>query len=128
MAPLPRLDSTLPRQLAPTVGQEMSGVSFLPGSMGGIGDTIMVGLVSYFDQTGAGHIFNDGFWTPVKEDPAGWSTISIGGFDIFVGFIAKALDDLGFISSLPTTHPYNLEDGSDRDSEELGRLCRSVDR
>ena len=96
MAPLPRLDSTIPRQLAPTVGQGMSGVSIRPGATGGIGDTIAVGLVSYFDEAGAGHVFNDGFWTPAKEDPAGWSTVSIGGFDIFVGFTAQALDDLGF--------------------------------
>ena len=60
----------------------------------------MVGLVSYFDETGAGHVLNDGFWTPAKEDPAGWSTVSIGSIDIFVGFTAKALDDLGFTSSL----------------------------
>ena len=88
----------------------MSGVSFLPGSTGGIGDTI---AVSYFDEAGAGHVLNDGFWTPAKEDPAGWSTVSIGGIDIFVGFTAKALDDLGFTSSLPATHPYNSKDGSD---------------
>ena len=77
----------------------MSGVTFRPGSTGGIGNTIAVGLVSYFDETGAGHVLNDGFWTPAKEDPAGWSIVSIGGIDIFIGFIAKALDDLSFTSN-----------------------------
>ena len=100
----------------------MSGVTFRARSTGGIGDTIAVGLVIYFDETGAGHVFNDGFWTPAKEDPTGRSTIPISGFDIFVGFTAEALDDLGFTSSLPTAHPYNLEDGSDLDSEELAEL------
>ena len=127
MAPLSRLDSTIPRQLAPTVGQEMSGVTFRAGSTGGIGDTIAVGLVSYFDETGAGHVLNDGFWTPAKEDPAGWSTVSIGGIDIFVGFTAKALDDLGFTSSMPATHPSNFEDGSDLDSDEIADLDLAFD-
>ena len=77
MAPLSRQDSTIPRQLVPTVGQEMSGVMFRVGSTGGIGDTIAVGLVSYFDKTGPGHVLNDGFWMPAKEDPAGWSTVKI---------------------------------------------------
>ena len=84
--------------------------------------SIAVGLVSYFDETGAGHVLNDGFWTPAKEDPASWSMVSIGGIDIFVGFTAKALDDLGFTSSLPATHPYYSEDGSDLDSEEIADL------
>ena len=109
------------------MGQERSGGSFLPGSTDGVGDTIAVGLVSYFDETGAGHVFNDDFWTPAKEDPPGWSTISIGGFDIFVGFTAEALDYLGFASSLPTAHPYNFEDGSDLDSEELADLDLAFD-
>ena len=127
MAPLPRLDSTIPRQLAPTVGPERSRVSFLPGSTGGIGDTITVGLVSCFDETGAGHIFNDDFWMPAKEDPAGWSMVSIGGFDIFVGFTAKALDDLGFTTSATATHPSNFEDGSDLDSDEIAYLDLAFD-
>ena len=79
----------------------MSGVTFRAGSTGGIGDTIAVGLVSYFDEIGVGHVLNNGFWMPAKEDPTGWSMVSIGGIDIFVGFTAKALDDLGFTSSLP---------------------------
>ena len=62
------------------------------------------------------------FWTPAKEDPAGWSTVSIGGIDILVGFTAKAMDDLGFTSSFPAAHPYNSEDGSDLDSEEIADL------
>ena len=32
------------------------------------------------------------------------------------------MDDLGFTSSLPTAHPYNFEDGSDLDSEEIADL------
>ena len=127
MAPLPRLDSTIPRQLAPTVGREMSGVTFRPGSTGGVSDTIAVGLVSYFAKTGAGHVLNDGFWMPAKEDPAGWSTVSIGGFDIFVGFIAKALDDLGFTSSATATHPSDFEDGSDPDSDAIADLDLAFD-
>ena len=109
------------------MGQEMSGVTFRVGSTGGIGDTITVGLVSYFDETRAGHVLNDGFWTSAKEDPAGWSTVSIGGFNIFVGFTAKALDDLGFTSSLPTSHPIDMEDGSDLDSEKLADLDLAFD-
>ena len=105
----------------------MPGSTFRPGSTGGIGDTIAVGLVSYFDETGAGHVLNDGFWTLAKEDPASWSTVSIGGIDIFVGFTAKALDDLDFTSSLPATHPYNSEDGSDLDSEEIADLDLAFD-
>ena len=105
----------------------MSGVTFRPGSTGGIGDTIAIGLVSYFDETGAGHILNDGFWTPAKEDPTDWSTVSIGGFDIFVGFTAKALDDLGFTSSATATHPSNFEDGSDLDSDEIADLDLAFD-
>ena len=81
--------------MAPTVGQEMYGVTFRPGSTGGVGDTIAVGLVWYFDETGASHVLNADFWMPANEDPAGWSTVSIGGINIFVGFTAKALDDLG---------------------------------
>ena len=64
---------------------------------------------------------------PAKEDPAGWSTVSIGGFNIFVGFTAKALDDLGFTSSAPATHPSNFEDGSDLDSEEIADLDLAFD-
>ena len=105
----------------------MSGVTFQAGSTGGIGDTIAVGLVSYFDETGAGHVLNDSFWTPAKEDPAGWSTVSIGGIDIFVGFTAKALDDLGFTSSMPATHPSNFEDGSDLDLDEIADLDLAFD-
>ena len=100
----------------------MSGVSVRPGAACGIGDTIAVGMVSYFDESGAGHIFDDGLWTPAKEDPAGWSTVSIGGFDILVGFTAQALDDLGFTSPLPATHPGNLDEESDLDSDEIADL------
>ena len=79
-------------------------------------------MVSYFDEIGAGHVLNDGFWTPAKEDPVDWSSVSIGGIDIFIGFTAKVLDVLGFTSSLPATHPYNSEDGSDLDSKEIADL------
>ena len=122
MAPLSPLDSTIPQQLAPTMGQEMSGVTFWAGSTGGVRDTIAVGLVSYYDETDTGYVFNDSFWTLAKENPAGWSTVSIGGFDIFVGFTAEALDSLDFNSSMPATHPSNMEAGLDLDSSELSDL------
>ena len=53
--------------------------------------------------------------------------VSIGGIDIFVGFTAKALDNLVFTSSMPATHPSNFEDGSDLDSDEIADLDLAFD-
>ena len=101
------------RQLAPTVGQRTSGVSFWTGSTGGIGDSITVGLVSKYDAASSGYVKNDAFWTPAKENPAAWTLVPIGGFDIFVGFTTAAFGALDLSYCASTTHPMDSEDGSD---------------
>ncbi|MBI0383278.1 hypothetical protein JBE27_45255 [Streptomyces albiflaviniger] len=76
---------TIPRQLAPTVGQEARGAQILAGShVGGISDTIAIGRVAYVDN--APVIVNDSSWTPASGFVSNALILPIGGFDIFIGF------------------------------------------
>ena len=95
------------------MGPRTSGVSFRAGSTGSISDSIAIGLVSKYNAVSSGYVNNDAFWTPVKDYPAAWSILPIGGLDIFVGFTTAALGALDISYYAPTTHPMNMEEKSD---------------
>lgn len=76
---------TIPRQLAPTVGQEARGAQIQTGShFGGIGDTIAIERIAYIDNTPV--IVNDSSWMPASGFVTNVIILPIGNFDIFNGF------------------------------------------
>jgi hypothetical protein len=74
---------TKPRQLAPTVGQNVSGARIQAGStFVGIGDTVAIGRVLY--DSGFPIVPTDNLWVPAREDPARFTMIPIGDIHIFI--------------------------------------------
>jgi hypothetical protein len=73
-----------PRQLAPTVGQNMSGARIQAGSaFAGIGDTVAIGHVLY--DSGFPIVPTDNLWVPAREDPARFTIVPIADIHIFIG-------------------------------------------
>jgi hypothetical protein len=73
-----------PRQLAPTMGQNMSGARIQAGSaFPGIGDTVTIGRVLY--DSGFPIIPADNLWGPAREDLARFTVVLIGDIHIFIG-------------------------------------------
>ena len=102
--------STIHRQLAPTVGQATSGVSFREGILGGIGRCITVGTV-VFGEAG-GYIVDDHSYMPADGYIVSACILPIGSRDIFIGMTAEALGlGGGNQFSSPTILP--VEDGFD---------------
>ena len=83
--------STIPRQLAPTVGPEASEDRIQEGSaFAGIGETIAIGRVRY-----AGNqpfVLADEYWIPAREAPTRFAIVPVGDVHIFIGEVGNASD------------------------------------
>jgi hypothetical protein len=73
-----------PRQLAPTVGQNVSGARIQAGSaFVGIGDTVAIGHVLY--DSSFPIIPADNLWVSARENSARFTIVPIGDIHIFIG-------------------------------------------
>ena len=89
MAPNDGANSTIHRQLAPTVGPATPRVTFRDGVLGGIGETITV-RTAVFSEEG-GYIVNDDSYIPANDYLISACIFPIGVHNIFVGMTPDAL-------------------------------------
>ena len=94
-------NSTIHRQLAPTVGLATSGVSFREGILGGIGETITVGTAVFGEE--GGYIVDNDSYMPANDYLVSAYIFLIGDHNIFVGMTAEALGLRGGSRFFPPT-------------------------
>lgn len=99
----------IPRQLAPTVGHKVPGVTFQAGTLGGVGKQIAVGRVTRYD--GHSYVNSDESWLPADDYLIGCAIIPIGGIDVFIGYTPEAYGLPRFYN--PTHQPFDRQDGSE---------------
>src|SRR5664279_3015751 len=106
MAPPAMNSFPKPRQLAPTVGQRASGVTFRAGLLGGFGDTIDVGTAIIDVDGGFGRIVDNGAYMPARNHLVGAYVVPVGSINIFIGSTAEALGFRGGSRFFPPAlHP-----------------------
>src|SRR5664279_522104 len=106
MAPPAMNSFPKPRQLAPTVGQRASGVTFRAGLLGGFGDTIDVGTAIIDVDGGFGRIVDNGAYMPARNHLVSACVVPVGSANIFIGMTAEALGFRGGSRFFPPAlHP-----------------------
>ena len=82
-------NSTIHRQLAPTVGPTTPRVTFRDGILGGIGETITVGTAVSGEE--GGYIVDDDSYMPTNDYLVSACIFPIGVHNIFIGMTPEAL-------------------------------------
>ena len=93
----------IPRQLAPTVGHKVPGVTFQAGTLGGVGKQIAVGRVTRYG--GHSYVNSDESWLPTDDYLIGCAIVPIGGIDVFIGYTPEAYGLPRFYN--PTHQPFD---------------------
>ena len=103
----------IPRQLAPTVGHKVPGVTFQAGTLGGVGKQIAVGRVTRYG--GHSYVNSDESWLPADDYLIGCAIVPIGGINVFIGYTPEAYGLPRFYN--PTHQPFDQavdrQDGSE---------------
>jgi hypothetical protein len=120
---------TKPRELAPTVGQNASGVRIQAGSaFASIGDTVAIGRILY--GSGFPIVPADNLWVPAREDPARFIVVLIRDIHIFIGETnpIPAMETnfwrIG-MAETPKRTAFELDTEDDSSALELPKLPRS---
>ena len=89
LVPSTLVKSTMTRQLAPTVGAAVSGVTFRAGILGEIGSTITVGSLEF--DGNVGHFINNDTYMPAQNHLVSACVLPIGSANIFIGLTTEAM-------------------------------------
>ena len=104
------------RQLAPTVGPKVLGVTFQAGTLGGIVESIAVGRTINID--GNVYINCDNTFLPANDYIVGCGIVLVGGIDIFIGYTPEAYGMQRIFLPTPLPESANHFDGSESASSE----------
>jgi hypothetical protein len=120
---------TKPRQLAPTVGQNVSGARIQEGSVfAGIGDTVAIGRVLY--DSGFPIVPADNLWVPARENPTRFTVVPVGDIHIFIRETSLApATETNFrwigVAETPKQTAFELDTEEESSDLELSNLSRS---
>src|SRR6185369_3590479 len=114
-------DVTIPRQLAPTVGPAVKGVTFRAGSMKGAED-LVVGRIITVDGT---PLIDDSSWGPEADYLETGHVIPFGSINVFVGFIGgDSLQEGDSVEEVADDGDQSVESV---DSQEFGSIMSAVE-
>src|SRR3954471_24829214 len=121
--------SAIPRQLAPTVGQEALQALQRARTkiFAGIGETIAIGRVLFSGNVPI--VPPDEFWIPVKMNPTRCSIVPIGDIHLFIGETDSGTSSLGVGgASRPTRTVYGQDTFTEGSMSDLSSEFAGKDR